>query len=304
MQFYSHPIIDAIVKNPYSDRRQLYRNSGLDARTFLRELKMLLNNHHLEKEGDRYLPRKHTLAVYKKDGRRQIDEIELRYISAKYLHYELFPVENWNDYDVWDDFEVQMFFGTNKVDEEQLPFFQTLTCVKLDLSKYDYYFGAEHAYLAEDKLTRERTYEDFTIIHLDDHPLFSSSVEKGMKKLFPGINWLYFTYVEDAIKCVEERRKEEESINLIITDFIHVGLDGYEFAKVVRHLDEDYRFHTPILMYTLVVEEDERIQKGLKEKMFTQYLPKHVHGKELKNIVLDLLQPIYKPLATIPMIWN
>jgi DNA-binding NarL/FixJ family response regulator len=141
-----------------------------------------------------------------------------------------------------------------------------------------------------------------TILHLDDHDLFSNSVEKLIQTSFPQVNYIHFKLPEDCLGYISDAYKTETTIRLIITDFNHPGLNGYHFAKHMRDFEKDISIRTPILLLTMAGENDQKVRKGFRENVFDFYLPKNASGQEISNIIQSSLDHNERDHNTFPLL--
>lgn len=129
------------------------------------------------------------------------------------------------------------------------------------------------------------------IVHLEDQELYSNSIQHIITTAFPGINYRSFKDVWLALQFIMTRIERGKTIDLIITDFNHPGINGYRFAKLVRELERGTNI--PIILLTMVNLENHLIQEGLKENYFTEYLHKSSSGED----ILAAISPhvVFKP---------
>jgi response regulator RpfG family c-di-GMP phosphodiesterase len=128
------------------------------------------------------------------------------------------------------------------------------------------------------------------VIHLDDHILYSSAAQKLVKKDFYMLYYLCFHDTGKALQYVANTLDDKEPINLIITDFNHPGLNGYGFARQIRHMERYTGVRTPILLLSMALDTHALIQQGLKEKVFDYYLPKSAEAVEISRIIHQTLK--------------
>ncbi len=76
------------------------------------------------------------------------------------------------------------------------------------------------------------------IVHLDDHVLFLTTVQRLVQKQIRGIYYLAFTDTDNAFNYIVNSIEEGNKIDLIITDLNHPGMHGYEFAKQIKLLEK------------------------------------------------------------------
>lgn len=127
------------------------------------------------------------------------------------------------------------------------------------------------------------------LVHLDDHMIFRAGVQKAIdpeKKIFfiQG-----FVDSRDALRYIRNSLDSGERIDLILTDFRHLGDDGYAFAKSVRNYEADFSVSIPILLLTMYRADFDLIQLGLKEGLFNYYLPKSADTFEILRTMSKLM---------------
>lgn len=126
------------------------------------------------------------------------------------------------------------------------------------------------------------------VIHLDDHNLFSTGLKNVLKKEFPNVYYLHFQDVDEALQYIANAIDENELISLLVTDFNHVGINGYEFAKKVRGLELGKLARIPILLLSMTTESNPKVQDGLQEKVFDFYLPKSASPEDITEVVKSI----------------
>lgn len=129
------------------------------------------------------------------------------------------------------------------------------------------------------------------IIHLDDHEIFSTGLKQGcLNKLnFPFL-YLHFTDSDNCLQYINNSILLGAPIDLLITDFNHPGLHGYEFALEVRRLCQEAFEYIPILLISMAGLDKEGILKGIEEHLFDKYLPKSSSSEEIQCSILELCQ--------------
>jgi len=274
---------------------QLFEECGiLTKREFLTELTMLEDEMHLQSDYDHYYPRYNSLISFTKVDHKFIASHPIDYLPSK----DIYPLMEYDD--EWMEFDFELFAGELKVPVAQQSFFQNLTTQQLDFENNDYYLTSDFDKTG-DPFEKDYVQREWTIVHLDDHALYGAGVEKEMKKFYPNCKWFYFTYPKDALHFIEELLKEEETINVIITDIQHIGLDGYEFAKEVRLMEEGYhRLHATIIALTMQSEDHLLVQQGIMEKAFTKYLPKTSEGEKIAKTLRWSFEPVFLTMEDKP----
>ncbi len=69
------------------------------------------------------------------------------------------------------------------------------------------------------------------ILYLDDHLLFARGISNCILKKFPNAIIKNIQNGDNALEYVIDCLENKKSLNLIITDFNHPGLDGIKFRK-------------------------------------------------------------------------
>ncbi len=125
------------------------------------------------------------------------------------------------------------------------------------------------------------------IIHFDDSLILVNGVKKILLSHFPEADIKTFTHHQFFTAHVFNCLEKGEPIDLIITDFMHPGPNGYELAKAIRDCEQNFNRHTAILLLTMY-EPIPEILQGLKEKVFDKY----ISLKEEEGILLDYIRSI------------
>jgi DNA-binding NarL/FixJ family response regulator len=125
------------------------------------------------------------------------------------------------------------------------------------------------------------------IIHLDDHDIFQDGLRNLLQKQMEIVSLKQFGHPIEAIEFIEACLETGNRPNLVITDYNHPGLNGYEFAKAIRKLEIDYGVYIPILLFSMM-DGEPVIQQGLEERVFNCALPKSAHTWELVEAIEDL----------------
>jgi CheY-like chemotaxis protein len=117
------------------------------------------------------------------------------------------------------------------------------------------------------------------IVQLEDQELYSKSIQHIITTAFPGINYRSFKDVWMALQFIMARIERGKTIDLIITDFNHPGINGYRFAKLVREMERGTNI--PIILLTMMNSQNHLIQEGQKEMLFNSYLHKSSSGEDI-----------------------
>jgi len=128
------------------------------------------------------------------------------------------------------------------------------------------------------------------IIHLDDHKLFHAGLRSCLTKQNPEISIQHYQYSHHAFDAISQCIKARQPIDLIITDFTHMGENGYEFAKAVRSFERSHFIRTPILLLTMHhPKNNDFLRRILQEEVFDAYLPKSANCVQLLATIEELI---------------
>lgn len=125
----------------------------------------------------------------------------------------------------------------------------------------------------------------YTIIHLDDHTLFKRGVQLCFQEHLPNAEIINFSNNDDALSFINSSIKREKRIDLIITDFNHLGDNGYEFALQVRKLEEKHSNKIPIILLSMNNEFLQMTEDGV----FDVYIHKSMECEELVSLIKNNL---------------
>ena len=109
------------------------------------------------------------------------------------------------------------------------------------------------------------------IIHFDDSLILVNGIKKILLSHFPEADIKTFTQHQVFTAYVFNCLDKGEPIDLIITDFMHPGPNGYELAKAIRDYEQNFDRRTAILLLT-IYEQIPGILLGLKENVFDKYI--------------------------------
>lgn len=280
MHFFNHPLIKIIAQHEVMNDSSLLWESDMDKLQFQIEFKKLISEGHiLIGDHDRIYPRFLSLIISDKETGLLVKEIDLAYISAN----ELKVLTGYDEMD-------EDFIEGLVLKPENKELFEAQNGLKMDFDKYEYCLEVGYANLAykEPELKRK-----LTIIHLDDHSLFANAMKIGVKeRFFPNSDWKHFIHPDAALSFIEDKFGRNESINIIITDILHPGLNGYEFAKAIRDLEAEYNmFRIPIIVVSICPADNHFVQSGLAEKLFDRYFPKSTEGDIMGMYIKRFIQP-------------
>lgn len=132
----------------------------------------------------------------------------------------------------------------------------------------------------------------YHIIHVDDHSLITVGIGNLSGKIIQGCEFKAFGDGDIALDYIRNSMEKNEAIDLLITDFVHPGLDGYEFAKAIRRLEKKNKLQPlPILLLTMLSDTQPMIRKGLKQGIFNKYLPLIASESELTQGIRTIIYP-------------
>lgn len=286
MHCYNHPIIHSLMEMPHAGKSDLYRLTGMtNPREFINQLNKLIKEDHINTWDWFYRPRVYYLTQYINGVRFQ--QIKVPYIVSKDLAALLEFTEPDEITQPEQEFDFHLFIAQIRIEQPHKGLFERLCGVELDLERYNYYLGAEYLDMVR---TPEPPKIPPTIVHLDDHSIFSAGLKKGViDRYFSDCEFHYFEHVDNAIEFIQNKFSKDEKIDLIITDFNHIGYNGYEFIKIVRELEIDFRcLRTPSICLTMAFE-DPRVKLGEEDKTFDKCLPKSASVEEITAVCNDLM---------------
>lgn len=282
MQFSKHPLIDIIAQNQVMNDGSLLRGSGMDKKKFKAEFQKLIDEGHIViGSHDRIYPRFLTLVVRDIDTKMFVREIDLEYISTE----ELYRLTGYDELD-------ENFIEGQILKPENARHIEAKIGLEMDFNTNEYTLLVGFANLAYQEPALKR---NLTIIHLDDHEVFARGMEIGVRnKYFPDSEWNHFSHPDKARAFIEDKFARNESINIIITDILHLGSNGYEFAQAIRTLESEYNmFRTPIIVVSMRPEDNSLVEIGISEKLYDKYFPKYTEAEIIGNYMKDLLKPTW-----------
>lgn len=94
----------------------------------------------------------------------------------------------------------------------------------------------------------------------------------------------------EALKYIEDEIDQENHIDLIVTDINHPGLRGDELIKKIRYYENLFRLpHIPIVVLTMVGEENLQHICGPGVNLITKYFSKASEADEIIETLEDIL---------------
>lgn len=121
------------------------------------------------------------------------------------------------------------------------------------------------------------------ILHLDDHNLFRKGVEKCLTESFNHLHIQAFSDNTTALEYVQHCRLSNNKIDVIITDYNHVGGNGLTFAEAVRTIEKEYKDKTLIIMLTM--RDDEELKQATANGILDAYFTKDIPCEDLVDFI-------------------
>jgi CheY-like chemotaxis protein len=289
MHFYDHYIINELVKDPI-----LSENTLLDLyvepakHNSLYSLRKLIHDGHLREDNGFYVLRTYSVSTILNGV--CIDKLNLSYKLCAELERELGIMRAQIESDEEEnDLDFHLLILGVKIEKEQQGFIETWSGRKLELDSYEYYLTAEYVNLRDRGV--DNNYANRLVVHLDDHPLFANKLKDKIRDSYlPGSEWVHFTHPSEAINFIQARLASEKPVDLVITDINHPGLNGYEFAKIVKMLQDDYHsFRIPVIALSVVGYDNYLIQQGITEQLFQKAFSKGDDTRVIGNYLKDML---------------
>ncbi len=126
------------------------------------------------------------------------------------------------------------------------------------------------------------------IVHLDDQQLFRDAFAMMINKHMKNVIIVSFQDCDEAIKYIENSITNGDKISLVVTDYKHPGIDGCEFADLIRIATKD-QYHIPVLLLTMMdYYSIPAISIGCRGNIITKYLPKHSSAKKIVTFIKSL----------------
>lgn len=280
-QFYDHPFIDLIVNDPWIEKHELFKRSGIsDKRIFNIEYRKLKREDHFLEDYGKYSLTALSLLVSLKESGTFIDRIPIKYIPQNELQELSGFIQSGNEPE--DSFGFKLFVEHILVKETFKIYLERSNNISLHMEQYDYYLSAEYIDLQYQNVQADRPKHITIILLCDDHVL-AAELERNLKeKYLHDLTLLHFSHPDDAVRVLQNKFAGNEAVNLIITDIDFNEMDGYEFAINVRELEiENNNFPVPVIAISSRENNDELLNIGLEEKLF------NYHFKKDKNVQID-----------------
>lgn len=121
---------------------------------------------------------------------------------------------------------------------------------------------------------------------MDDHQIIGEGIRNLLKPQLPDCYYLYFQDTNAAFRYLVNSVEADNSPDLFITDFAHSGMNGFQFSKSMRQLERLLGSKPmPILLLTMYLRNLPVISKGLKERVFTDYLSLNTNKEQVVEFV-------------------
>ena len=128
------------------------------------------------------------------------------------------------------------------------------------------------------------------IVYLDDHSVYRNGVQACIDPNKERFFFMHFGHADDALRYIKNSFDNNCKIDLIITDYNHPGINGYQFAKEVRALEKLHNKKTPIFLISFCEKSmTEPIQIGLAEGVFNYCLGKNAEVPDILHAIDYLL---------------
>jgi len=135
--------------------------------------------------------------------------------------------------------------------------------------------------------------EEFKIVYLDDHLLFSKAMsQECIYPYFPNACVRQFTNGDKAHDYLEDAIKAHDKIDLFITDINHPGMQGDCLSHALRIYEKKFAspFKIPILIVSMAAENEESIYFDNSGTVIQKYLTKAATVKEIVYSIKVLLK--------------
>jgi len=129
------------------------------------------------------------------------------------------------------------------------------------------------------------------IVILDDHELFRNAISTLLSENYTSISINQFSEPESALEYILQCKKTNQAIDLIITDQVHQGIDGFEFATLWRSIENV----SPILLLSMTIDDAVQTEFVFNNNIspdnpFNLCLPKSIE----KNKLIDCISALIK----------
>lgn len=118
----------------------------------------------------------------------------------------------------------------------------------------------------------------YKIIHIDDHILLAKGIQQLIQSVIPDCRFRHFQDGDIAFEYVSEAIKKNKKIDMVITDIVHPGVDGYTFSWNIRKMEKKRKTEPlMILALTVLSKSLPKFQNAIKKKIFNDFV--HVDSK-------------------------
>jgi DNA-binding NarL/FixJ family response regulator len=133
------------------------------------------------------------------------------------------------------------------------------------------------------------------IVLLDDHELFRNAISTLLSENYTSITINQFSEPASALEYILQCKKTNQAIDLIVTDQVHQGIDGFEFATLCRNIEKQFENVSPILLLSMTVADTAQNEPVfnnniLPDNPFNLCLPKSIE----KNKLIDCISVLIK----------
>lgn len=105
-----------------------------------------------------------------------------------------------------------------------------------------------------------------------------------LEEHYPNTELYSFLNSDKALAYILGDLKKGNKIDLIVTDYKHIGSDGIEFTQKLRMIETKHRIKIPVLLLTMR-EENKEIQDAVKRGLFDAYLTKSASTNQLLSTI-------------------
>ena len=134
------------------------------------------------------------------------------------------------------------------------------------------------------------------ILHLDDHQLFLNGFQTAVTKICDNYRFIQFNHPDEALDYIETSFEIDNPVDIIITDYNHPGMKGYEFAVGVKVLELKYqrKYQETIEDFLVRNKQDEAnkkqfalesIARGVEVEAITGVLTKNCTAEQIVEFV-------------------
>ena len=103
------------------------------------------------------------------------------------------------------------------------------------------------------------------------------------------VDWMEYEHPDQVIVEVVLSLVQEKTIDLLITDYNHPGINGLELARIVKALAARFDVRIPILMITMRVEKSLVEEPQKPNPVIDKFFGKNVEGVEIMDYLKQTL---------------